>query len=456
MTVLKRNLENRINHLLSIFPVVMLVGARQTGKTTLSRAVRADWQYFDLENAADFDFISRDYDFFFQEYPRHIILDEAQELPDMFRQLRGVIDSNRKESGRFILTGSSSPDLMRQASDSLAGRIAIVEIGTLKMNEIRQQPLPLFYQIFEQELNARTLETIKALQCALDDVIPLFLRGGYPEPILANDDFAYNAWMENYYRTYINRDIKKLFPRLDGVRYRRFVSMLSSLSGTIINKAQLGRSVDVSEVTIRDYLDIADKTFFWRTIPSFETSRSKSTVKLPKGIVRDSGINHYLTGIDSRQKLIRSAQVGQNFESFVIEEIIKGIQATQVTRWDYYYFRTRNGAEIDLILDGAFGILPIEIKFGRQTNLKQLTSMQQFVRRHDLPSESWSITAARFECSVTGSSRCRQGACEFRNKPGAVRILSRTHLYWSRTWHMTDICRLFDHRQAWCPRLRAR
>ncbi|HEB28479.1 MAG TPA: ATP-binding protein [Porticoccus sp.] len=385
MTDISRNLEDHISHLLTLFPVVMLVGARQTGKTTLSRMGRAEWHYFDLENATDYDFISRDYDFFFQEYPNHIIFDEAQELPELFRQLRGVIDTNRKQAGRFILTGSSSPDLLEQASDSLAGRIAIVEIGTLKMNEHRQQTLPPIYQIFEQVLSADSLDYIKSLDCPIDDVIPYFLRGGYPEPTLTDDDYAYNIWMENYYRTYVNRDVKKLFPRLDAIRYRRFVAMLSSLSGTIINKAQLGRSVDVSEVTIRDYLDIADKTFFWRTIPSYETTKSKSTVKMPKGIVRDSGINHYLTGIHSREILLRSAQVGHNFESFIIEEIIKGIQASKVTRWDYYYYRTKNGAEIDLILEGSFGLLPIEIKFGKKTTLKQLASLQQFVKRHDLP-----------------------------------------------------------------------
>ncbi len=385
MTCLPRNVENNINHLLKIFPVVMLVGARQTGKTTLSLTTRSDWQYFDLEKGSDFDFISRDYDFFFNEHPRHIIIDEAQEAPELFRHLRGVIDSNRSENGRFILTGSSSPDLLKQASDSLAGRIAIIEIGTLKMNEIQQQPLPPFYQIFEQELTADSLTFLKTLDCPIADVIPHFLRGGYPEPVLSRDAYAYNAWMENYYRTYINRDIKKLFPRLDSTRYRRFVTMLSSLSGTIINKAQLGRSVDVSEVTIRDYLDIADKTFFWRIIPSFETKKSKSIVKMPKGIVRDSGINLYLTAIDNREKLLRSPQLGQNFESFIIEEIIKGIQATKVTRWDYNYFRTRNGAEVDFVLQGSFGILPIEIKFGHQTTLRQLTSLQQFVERHDLP-----------------------------------------------------------------------
>lgn len=385
MSDLKRNLETKINLLLTLFPVVLLIGARQTGKTTLSKQLRPDWRYFDLENAADHDFISRDYDFFFREYPRHLIIDEAQEDPELFRHLRGVIDAKREEKGRFILTGSSSPELLQRASDSLAGRIAIVEIGTLKMNEVLQQPLPPFYRIFEQPLTSDTLDYLKTLENPIPDVIPLFLRGGYPEPVLSQDTYAFGLWMENYYQTYINRDIRRLFPRLDSIRYRRFISMLASLSGTIINKAQLGRSVDVSEVTIRDYIEIADKTYIWRTIPSFETSKSKSALKMPKGILRDSGLTHYLAGIETREALLRSPQVGQNFEAFVTEEIIKGIQATRVTRWDYYYFRTKNGAEVDLVLDGSFGTLPIEIKLGQQTTVKQLTALRQFVEQHELP-----------------------------------------------------------------------
>ncbi len=385
MAGIRRNLEERVNRLLDVFPVVMLLGARQAGKTTLSRMVRPDWRYVDLENAADYDLVTRDYDFFFREHPRHVIIDEAQEDPRLFRQLRGVVDAARGESGRFLLTGSSSPDLLREAGDSLAGRIAIVEVGTLKINEIAQLPLPPFYRLLGQELTRETLQDIRELDCPVPDVIPYFLRGGYPEPTLSADDFAYDAWMENYFRTYVDRDIRKLFPRLDAVRYRRFVGMLSSLSGTIINRAQLGRSVDVSEVTIRDYLDIADKTFFWRMIPSFRDARSKSVLKMPKGLVRDSGITHYLAGVDSRDRLLRTPQVGQNFESFVIEEIIKGLQAAGVPRWDYYYFRTRNGAEVDLVLQGRFGLLPIEIKLGRQTGLKRLAGLQQFIARHELP-----------------------------------------------------------------------
>lgn len=385
MTGLSRNLTPKIHQLLEIFPVVLLIGARQTGKTTLSKALRPDWLYFDLENGKDYDLITRDYDFFFTEYPRHLIIDEAQEDPNLFRHLRGVIDAKREEKGRFILTGSSSPDLLAHASDSLAGRIAIVEIGTLKVNEILQQPLPDFYQLFSQSLNADALVWLKTLSPLTKDVIPYFLTGGYPEPVLMDNHFAYDAWMENYYQTYINRDIKRLFPKLDSVRYRRFINMLAALSGTVINKAQLGRSVDVSDVTIRDYLDIADKTYVWRTIPSYENSPSKSIVKMPKGLLRDTGLTHYLAGIETREALLRSPQLGHNFESFIIEEIIKGIQATQVTRWDYYYYRTRNGAEVDLVLEGSFGVLPIEIKFGQQTTAKQLTALQRFLKDNNLP-----------------------------------------------------------------------
>lgn len=385
MADLKRNLTQKIERLLTVFPVVLLIGARQTGKTTLSKALRPEWQYFDLENGTDYDFITRDYDFFFNEHPRHLIIDEAQEDPALFRHLRGVIDAKRHEKGRFILTGSSSPELLTQASDSLAGRIAIVEVDTLKVNEVLQQPLPDFYQLFSRPIDASVVNWLKELSPITQDVIPFFLKGGYPEPVLAETDFAWSAWMENYYRTYINRDVRRLFPKLDSIRYRRFVNMLASLSGTVINKAQLGRSVDVSEVTIRDYLEIADKTYVWRTIPSYENTPSKSLLKMPKGQLHDSGLMHYLAGVETRDALMRLPQVGHSFEAFVIEEIIKGIQATNVTRWDYYFYRTKNGAEVDLVLEGSFGVLPVEVKFGQQTTAKQLTGLQRFLKDNGLP-----------------------------------------------------------------------
>lgn len=388
MSAKARNVEKHINQLLSFFPVVLILGVRQCGKTTLAKNIRRDWKYFDLENGADFDFISNDLGFFFTEYPERIIIDEAQDLPQLFKHLRGVIDADRSRKNRFILTGSSSPELINLASDTLAGRIGIVELGTFKMNEIAAEPLSPFYRIFENELTIETVDFLKTCNPPSGkrpDPLDMFLKGGYPDPVLSENSEFYEHWMDNYFHTYINRDIRKLFPKLDSIKYRRFISTLSELSGTIINKAQLGRSIDVSEVTIRDYLDIADKTFIWRIIPSYERTTIKSVTKMPKGIVRDSGLLHYLSGIDNREKLIRSPRIGQNFESFVIEEIIKGVQASKTTRWNYSYFRTKHGAEVDLILDGKFGTLPIEVKFSTSTSIKQLHSLRNFMAQHNAP-----------------------------------------------------------------------
>ncbi|RLB88924.1 MAG: ATP-binding protein [Deltaproteobacteria bacterium] len=385
MTYLERNLKKRIDDFLTIFPVVLIIGARQTGKTTLVKKCRPEWRYFDLEKGSDFDFITNDFDFFFREYPEHLIIDEAQESPQLFRELRGVIDSDRQKKGRFILTGSSSPDLLKGISDSLAGRVGILEIGTLKMNEQTGQPLSNFYQLFMQPLHKRNIDLIRQLPLLENDCLDIFLKGGYPEPIQQQSETAYYTWMDNYHKTYISTDIKRLYPKLDSIKYRRFIGMLAELSGTIVNKAQLGRSIDTSEVTVRDYLDIADKSFIWRSIPSYENSMTKSVVKMPKGIYRDSGLLHYLLNIFSRDQMLQNPSVGHSFESFVIEEILKGMQATMIPRWNYYYYRTRNGAEIDLILEGSFGLLPIEIKFGSSTTMKQLTSLNKFIKEQALP-----------------------------------------------------------------------
>lgn len=147
--MLKRNLQAKIERLLTQFPVVVILGARQVGKTTLAKQIAPDWRYFDLENPDNYDFITRDPSFFFQQFPQHLIIDEAQVYPELFSTLRGVIDQNRDQKGRFILTGSSSPDILTGISESLAGRIAIVELGTLKANEIYQKPLSEFYSNFD-------------------------------------------------------------------------------------------------------------------------------------------------------------------------------------------------------------------------------------------------------------------------------------------------------------------
>ncbi len=387
MADLKRNDIVKINQLLEIFPVILILGVRQCGKTTLAKQARPQWKYFDLENISDFDFISNDLDFFFKEYHTNVIIDEAQEYPLIFKQLRGVIDAERSLKNRFILTGSSSPELIKHASDSLAGRLGIIELGTLKRNELKQKELPCFYHILNEKISFHSLEALKKLKTTAEDqdIINDFLVGGYPEPVIADNPSFFQIWMNNYFQLYINRDLKKLFPRIDAIRYRRFISTLSELSGTIINKAQLGRSIDTNEVTIRDYLDIADKTFIWRIIPSYEKAKTKSLVKMPKGILRDTGLIHFLANINNREALIRSPNIGQNFESYIIEELIKGMHSSNAVNCAYYYYRTKHGSEIDLILKGSFGTLPIEIKFGMSTKAKQLSSLTKFINDNSIP-----------------------------------------------------------------------
>jgi len=290
-----------------------------------------------------------------------------------------VIDNKRDIKGRFILTGSSSPDLIAHLSDSLAGRIAILRLCTLKTNEYFQKPLSDFYNIFHSSLD-KTKISFNTPSLTNDNMRHIWLNGGYPEPLVSKDNDFLQQWMQNYQDTYINRDIAHLFPKLNRHAYQRFLSTLSRLSSTIINKSDIARAIEISEGAIREYLQIADATFLWRKIPYFTKNPLKSLVKKPKGYIRDSGLLHYLLKINNLDSLLLSPTVGHSFEGFVIEEIVEGLEATNITNWDISFYRTYNGAEIDLIIDGPFGTLPIEIKMSTHVPMKKLKSLIQFVQ----------------------------------------------------------------------------
>lgn len=383
----KRNIGKKVNELLNFFPVVIILGTRQCGKTTLARRLRPKWRYFDLERHKDFEFVTNDFEFFIKEHPHSIIIDEAQTFPAFFQELRGVIDRDRQRKNRFLITGSSSLELIKNVSESLAGRVGLVELGTFKANEVYDLNLPDFYKIFTEKIGDSTIDFLKGLDVRInhDQLMKIFLKGGYPEPVLAGNNRFFAAWMENYFQTYVQRDIRTLFPKLNLIKYQRFISMLSALSGTIINRSQVGRSLDISEKSVRDYLEIAGGSYIWRNISSYEKSISKSVVKMPKGNFRDCGLANFIQGINSIEQLITYPNVGAGFEAFIVEEIIKGVQSTDIVNWKYHYFRTRNGAEIDLILDGAFGILPVEIKFGTFIKHRQIQTLKKFVYKNDLP-----------------------------------------------------------------------
>lgn len=382
-----RNLCSVVDVALGHFPVVVLFGVRQCGKTTLAKMVRPDWAYFDLERGDDYELITRDFRFFFKEHSQHIIIDEAQESPQLFRELRGVVDSDRNAKNRFILTGSSSPQLLESISETLAGRVGIVDLSGFKMNERFDRPLSGIYNSILNLPVDDQLLALKEFKSCLDseNVFDHFLNGTYPEPVLSGDADFRLSWMQNYVRTYLERDIRKLFPKLDIHNYRRFLNMLAELSGTILNRAEIARSLAVSESTVHDYLNIAEGTFIWRNIRSYEKSNNKSLVKMPRGYMRDSGLQHYILKINNKDDLLCSPRVGASFESFVAEEIINGLQAAGAKQWGYYYYRTRNGAEVDLVLDGPNHAIPIEIKLGVAIRKQQLLSLSGFIKSYNAP-----------------------------------------------------------------------
>lgn len=366
-----------------MFPVVVILGPRQCGKTTLAKNIAKDWDYFDLENMEHLARIQRDPIFFLQQYPNHLIIDEAQNYPELFAALRGVIDNNRQQKGRYILTGSSSPLLHKQLSETLAGRVATVELTPLKANEVYDVPMSPFYKIFTGKLTKDHIPKMINAPLSLQQMQQHWFRGGYPEPRLAKDDAFYFRWLQEYRDAYINRDIKLLFPNLNMVTFQRFLTSLSSLSGTIINKSEIARALEISEKSVREYLKIAEGSFLWRSIPSYENKQIKSIIKMPKGYIRDTGLLHFLLKISDLESLYSHPIAGHSFESFVTEEIIKGLLSTSITNWEAYYYRTRGGMEVDLILQGYFGLLPVEIKMGSVTQNRQLKHLQTFINENN-------------------------------------------------------------------------
>lgn len=376
-----RLLEQKIDQLLQLFPAVAVIGARQCGKSTLVKNLRPDWAYYDLERPDHYQLISSDPLGFFSRRNEKVIIDEAQQYPELFQILRGVIDQDRKAVGRFLLTGSSSPEIVKGLTESLAGRISTVEMWPFKAVEFYNKPLPAIYQLLPKIKSDFTVLLQLPSSLETDQLYTHWLKGGYPEPRIKSESFAefHGLWMDDYFSDYIRRDIQRLFPRINVHNFRLFIQALSNHSGSIINSSKIARALDVSSVTVKEYLEIFHATFIWRNLRSYEKNSLKKVQKMPKGYFRDQGILHYLLKIDSVDNLLLHPIAGASFEAFVIEEIIRGFQSTLLSGLDFNYYRTRDRSEIDLIIDAPFGVIPIEIKLGYKTPKRMLTALHRFI-----------------------------------------------------------------------------
>lgn len=324
------------------FPAVALLGPRQVGKTTLAEALAEERRsvYLDLENPADREKLSDAALYLAGHEDQLVILDEVQRTPELFQTLRGLIDKGRRrglKTGRFLLLGSASIDLLRQSGESLAGRIAYVELGPLTVTET----------------DGNGSET-------------LWVRGGFPDSFLAASDEKSSIWRENFIRTYLERDIPQLGPRVPAETLRRFWTMLAHSQGGILNAAQLARGLGVDGRTIGRYLDLLVDLLLVRRLPPFHANVGKRLVKSPKVYVRDSGIVHTLLGLADRDAVLGHPVAGGSWEGFVIENLLSA--AGNRIRPSFY--RTSAGAEIDLLLEmPGEKLWAIEIKRGLTPSL---------------------------------------------------------------------------------------
>ncbi|MEK7258613.1 MAG: ATP-binding protein [Pseudomonadota bacterium] len=337
--MLKRYLTEKLSSTTAQMPAVALLGARQVGKTTLARTIAKDINsiYLDLEAPEDLLKLSDPSSFLSLHADKLVILDEIQRRPDLFPVLRGLIDKNREQghrAGQYLLLGSASMDLLRQSSESLAGRISYIEMGGLNVVEIEDT----------QESRQK-----------------LWLRGGFPDSYLAADDAAAMDWLENLIRTYLERDIPQWGFRVPAARLRRLWTMLAHLQGETINYSKLAANLEVDAKTVTHYLDILTDLLLVRRVEPWHANVKKRLVKSPRYYIRDSGILHRLLGVNSYSHLLSNPVLGKSWEGFVVENILSVLPR----RAESYFYRTAAGAEIDLVLKmPSSEIWAIEIKHG--------------------------------------------------------------------------------------------
>ncbi|HEX3737866.1 MAG TPA: ATP-binding protein [Solirubrobacterales bacterium] len=320
--MVKRRIEPWLDSLLAESPAVALLGPRQAGKTTLALAVSKGRPstYIDLESPADRARLSEPELYFADHVDELVILDEIHRAPGIFEALRGTIDRGRREGrgdGRFLLLGSAAIELLAQSGESLAGRIAYAELDPFDISELGT--------------------------AALD---PLWLRGGFPESYLAASDAASLRWREDFIRTYLERDIPQLSPRIPAETLRRLWTMLGHNQGQLLNAAAFARGLGVSAPTVTAYLDLLVDLLLVRRLQPHLANVGKRQVRSPKTYVRDSGLLHALLGLAGKEALLGHPVLGGSWEGYVIENLI----TLSPERVEPSFYRTSGGAEIDLVL----------------------------------------------------------------------------------------------------------
>ena len=338
MSLHPRIASARLRALAAQFPAVLILGARQVGKTTLARQAFEDHPYCDLEDPETRALFAEAPRFHLEARARPaLIVDEAQSVPEVFAALRGLIDEDRRHHGRFILLGSAQPTLVRHVSETLAGRVGILELDPLTATEAAAGNRP-------------------------QDWRNLWLTGGFPDALHAYEHGgSFRDWWEAYLRTYIERDLPQLGQNVEPVLLRRLLTMLAHVQGGIANLSQLGGALGISHNTVARYIDILECSFLLRRLQPYFRNIGKRLVKAPKLYLRDTGLLHHLLNIDSLSALDSHPARGASWETFVIEELMRRERLAH-SNSQCFYWRTAAGAEVDLVIERGAERHLVEVK----------------------------------------------------------------------------------------------
>ncbi len=316
-----------IKKLMRSNPVVAILGARQSGKTTLAGQLACD-HYFDLENPRDLTKFD-DPQLTLENLKGVIAIDEIQRAPDLFPLIRHLVDNNKSQ--KYLVLGSASRDLIRQSSETLAGRIVYYTLGGLTLRDVKSS-----------------------------DIDKLWQRGGFPRSFLARSEVQSRQWRESYIQTFLERDIPQLGIQIPPHTLRRFWIMLSHYHGQVLNHSELGRSFGISDMTVRKYIDILEGVFMVRTLMPWHDNTGKRIVKSPKVYIRDSGLFHSLQSIEGRSQLMSHSKLGASWEGFALECLSLHLK---IPAENLYFWGTHAGAELDLYWKQGGKHWGVEFKF---------------------------------------------------------------------------------------------
>jgi predicted AAA+ superfamily ATPase len=346
--VYSRLLEPALRAAAASFPVVVILGARQVGKTTLARSAFPDHRYLDLEDPRTAERVRRDARFELDEAAPlpGLIVDEAQAVPALFGALRGAVDADRRRNGRFVVLGSAQPALVRGVSESLAGRAAVLELDPLTAQEAAAGAAPRPWR-------------------------EVWLKGGFPDALQGD----FRAWWEAYLRLVFERDLPQYGVRADPVFLRRLLAMLAHQHGGLLNASALGNSLGVSHHTLLRHLDVLESIFLLRRLPPYFRNVGKRLTKAPKVYLRDSGLLHHLLNIATAEQLADHPSRGASWEGFVIEDLLRREKLAHPGSQGHFW-RTAAGAEIDLVLDRPHERVAVEVKAGRGDDARALRTLR--------------------------------------------------------------------------------